>query len=233
MIQDVFLDHSTYAAPPLRFEAGTPSIAEAIGLGAACDYLLEQGMENIRAFENELGGYLHQEVRCCSALMGLGPTSGAAASWRPDDTVRMHGKAGTGVSVVMPQTCYSGAMHAFGLRFWGFKVRRLIHRAQHPLPPPLQLARVDGVRIYGPPHAAPNGRAALASFNVKGIHPSDISTILDQSGVAVRSGHLCTQPLHRELGISASVRASPYFYNTTGEIDVFIEALEDAISFFS
>lgn len=98
---------------------------------------------------------------------------------------------------------------------------------------PLQLQAVPGVRIYGPGPEEGVGRAALASFNVDGIHPTDISTILDQSGVAVRSGHMCTQPLHRELGISASVRAAPYLYNTKHEVDVFVEALKEAISFFT
>lgn len=62
MIQDVYLDHSTYAEPPSRFEAGTPGIAEAIGLGVACDYLTGIGMENIHRYEEELGGYLYQQV---------------------------------------------------------------------------------------------------------------------------------------------------------------------------
>lgn len=87
--------------------------------------------------------------------------------------------------------------------------------------------------IYGPPPTAPLGRAALATFNVQGIHPTDISTILDQSGVAVRSGHLCTQPVHRALGVSASVRASPYFYNTHEDVDAFVTALKEAIAFFT
>ncbi|KAL6767434.1 SUFS1 [Auxenochlorella protothecoides x Auxenochlorella symbiontica] len=156
MIQDVFLDRSTYAAPPSRFEAGTPAIAEAIGLGAACDYLTTLGMHRVDAYERELGAHLHE-----------------------------------------------------------------------------QLQAVPGVRIYGPGPEEGVGRAALASFNVDGIHPTDISTILDQSGVAVRSGHMCTQPLHRELGISASVRAAPYLYNTKHEVDVFVEALKEAISFFT
>lgn len=74
MIQDVFLDHSTYAEPPSRFEAGTPAIAEAIGLGAAVDYLSDIGMENVHAYEQELGGYLYQQVIVptsqCHAAMG-------------------------------------------------------------------------------------------------------------------------------------------------------------------
>ena len=67
---------------------------------------------------------------------------------------------------------------------------------------------------------------------MEGIHPTDLSTILDQSGVAVRSGHLCAQPLHRHFGVVSSLRASPYFYNGLGEIDVFVEALKESIAFF-
>ena len=73
------------------------------------------------------------------------------------------------------------------------------------------------VQIYGPRPGVAGGRAALAAFNVDGLHATDVSTILDQSGVAVRSGHHCTQPLHRELGIAASARASLYVYNTAAE----------------
>ncbi|KAL0037076.1 hypothetical protein WJX77_011603 [Trebouxia sp. C0004] len=154
MIQDVYLDHSTYAEPPSRFEAGTPGIAEAIGLGVACDYLTDIGMENIHRYEEELGGYLYQ-----------------------------------------------------------------------------QLSSLNKLTIYGP---RPNrGRAALCSFNVEGLHATDISTLLDQEGVAVRSGHHCTQPLHRALGIPASARASPYLYNTQSEIDSFIDALQSSIKFFT
>jgi len=94
-----------------------------------------------------------------------------------------------------------------------------------------ELEAVEGVTIYGP--RPERGRAALCSFNVEGIHPTDISTILDMNGVAVRSGHLCTQPLHAALGISASVRASLYIYNTPAEVEVFISELKDAIKFFS
>ncbi|DBB03502.1 TPA: Cysteine desulfurase 1, chloroplastic [Trebouxia sp. C0006] len=154
MIQDVYLDHSTYAEPPSRFEAGTPGIAEAIGLGVACDYLTGIGMENIHRYEEELGGYLYQ-----------------------------------------------------------------------------QLSSLNKLTIYGPQPS--RGRAALCSFNVEGLHATDISTLLDQEGVAVRSGHHCTQPLHRALGIPASARASPYLYNTQSEIDSFIEALQSSIKFFT
>lgn len=62
MIQDVFLDRSSYAEPPLRFEAGTPAIAEAIGLGAACDYLSGIGMARVQQAEEQLGSYLYEQV---------------------------------------------------------------------------------------------------------------------------------------------------------------------------
>jgi cysteine desulfurase/selenocysteine lyase len=126
-----------------------------------------------------------------------------------------------------------------------------------------KLSAVPKVRIYGP--SIESGfRAALCSFNVDGIHATDIATFLDQQvaggifafllfkvlvvfifknccffslvlqhGVAVRSGHHCTQPLHRHLGINASVRASLYFYNTKADVDAFIAGLEDTIKFFS
>ena len=61
--QHVYLDHSTYAPPPSRFEPGTPAIAEAIGLGAAADYLQDLGMQNVQDFEQDLGGYLYERVR--------------------------------------------------------------------------------------------------------------------------------------------------------------------------
>jgi cysteine desulfurase/selenocysteine lyase len=87
---------------------------------------------------------------------------------------------------------------------------------------------------YGPqPKADGSGRAALATFTVEGIHAQDLSTLMDQSGVAIRSGHHCTQPLHRHLGVTSTARASLYFYNTTQEIDTFIVALKETIEFFT
>ncbi|MEA5420612.1 SufS family cysteine desulfurase [Spirulina sp. CCNP1310] len=154
MIQDVFLDHSTYADLPHKFEAGTPAIGEAIALGAAIDYLTAIGMERIHAYEQELTQYLFKK-----------------------------------------------------------------------------LSQVEGVRIYGPTPEQ-GERAALAAFNVAGLNASDLATLLDHDGVAIRSGHHCTQPLHRLLGITGSGRASLYFYNTHAEIDQFVTALEGAIAFF-
>jgi len=156
MIADVFLEHSTYADVPHKFEAGTPAIAEAIALGAAIDYLSNIGMDAIYAYEKELTTYLYQ-----------------------------------------------------------------------------QLQQLPEVRIYGPPpNLDGSGRAALTSFTAGDVHPHDLSTILDQAGVAIRAGHHCTQPLHRALGAQSTARASLYFYNTREEIDSFIAALKEAIEFF-
>jgi hypothetical protein len=96
-----------------------------------------------------------------------------------------------------------------------------------------QMQAIPEVKLYGPcPKADGSGRAALATFTVEGVHAQDLSTLLDQSGVAIRSGHHCTQPLHREfLGVDSTARASLYFYNTKAEIDVFIAALKDTIDF--
>lgn len=157
MIADVFLDHSTYADVPHRFEAGTPAIAEAIALGAAVDYLTGIGMDKIYAYENELTDYLFQ-----------------------------------------------------------------------------QLPTIPDLTVYGPkPQAGGKGRAALASFTAGAVHPHDLSTILDQAGVAIRAGHHCTQPLHRAIGAQSTARVSLYFYNTREEVDKFIEALKEAVEFFS
>jgi cysteine desulfurase/selenocysteine lyase len=156
MIAEVFLDHSTYAELPHKFEAGTPAIGEAIALGAAIDYLTNIGMDKIHAYEAELTAYLFE-----------------------------------------------------------------------------QLQQIPEIRIYGPkPDANGEGRAALAAFTAGEVHPNDLSTLLDQEGVAIRSGHHCTQPLHRFLALPGTARASLSFYNTREEIDVFIKALKDTLEFF-
>jgi cysteine desulfurase / selenocysteine lyase len=152
MIADVFFDHATYADLPHKFEAGTPSIGEAIALGAAIDYLTDIGMPEIHAYEQELSVYLYQ-----------------------------------------------------------------------------QLAKIPQIRTYGPK----SHRAALAAFTAGEVHPHDLSTMLDQSGIAIRAGHHCTQPLHRELKAQSTARASLYFYNTKAEIDQFIVALKESIDFFA
>jgi cysteine desulfurase/selenocysteine lyase len=157
MIDEVFLDHSTYGELPHKFEAGTPAIGEAIALGAAVDYLTNIGMDKIHAYEEELTAYLFEK-----------------------------------------------------------------------------LATIPTIRIYGKkPTAEGKGRAALAAFNIPGIHASDLATLLDREGIAIRSGHHCTQPLHRIFNASGSARASLYFYNTRAEIDTFITVLKDTIDFFN
>jgi cysteine desulfurase/selenocysteine lyase len=81
------------------------------------------------------------------------------------------------------------------------------------------------VEIYGPKDLIPE-KIALVSFNIKGVHAHDVGTILDDNGIAVRTGHHCTQLIMRKLNIQASVRASLYIYNTKAEIDKFIETLK-------
>ncbi|RMG06902.1 MAG: SufS family cysteine desulfurase [Cyanobacteria bacterium J055] len=157
MIDNVFLDHSTYADLPHKFEAGTPSIGEAIALGAAVDYLTQIGMDKIAAYEHELCAYLFEK-----------------------------------------------------------------------------LATIPQLRIYGPqPNPDGSGRAALASFTAGEVHANDLSALLDEAGIAIRTGHHCTQPLHQILGVSSTARVSLYFYNTRTEIDAFVVALKEAIDFFS
>ncbi|MCY7392327.1 MAG: SufS family cysteine desulfurase [Leptolyngbyaceae cyanobacterium CAN_BIN12] len=96
-----------------------------------------------------------------------------------------------------------------------------------------QLEQIPNLQTLGPkPKADGSGRAALAAFTVGDVHANDLSTLLDQAGVAIRSGHHCTQPLHRLLNISSSARASLYFYNTRAEIDVFIAELKETLDFF-
>jgi cysteine desulfurase / selenocysteine lyase len=96
-----------------------------------------------------------------------------------------------------------------------------------------RLAEIPELKIFGPqPNADGSGRAALASFTAGDVHPHDLSTILDQAGVAIRAGHHCTQPLHRILKAQSTARASLYFYNTPQEIDTFIASLKEAVAFF-
>ena len=154
MIQDVYLDHSTWAGLPHKFEAGTPAIGEAVGMGAALDYLQAIGLDRIHAWEQQL-------------------------------------------------------------------TRQLFDRLQ----------AIDGLRILGPTPEQQPDRAALAAFHVEGVHANDIAALLDSAGICIRSGHHCTQPLHRHYGISGSARASLSFTTTPEEIDRFAEELEGSISF--
>jgi len=97
-----------------------------------------------------------------------------------------------------------------------------------------KLREIPDLKIYGPqPQADGSGRAALASFSVGEVHANDLSTLLNDAGVAIRSGNHCTQPLHQYLNVNSSARASFYFYNTREEVDVFITELKEAIAFFA
>ncbi len=151
MILTVSFDGTTYNELPYRFEAGTPNIAGAIGLGAAIDYLNTIGMGSIARHEAEL---LH----------------------------------------------YATA----------------------------QLTEIPGVRLIG----TATDKASVLSFNVDGIHPHDLGTLLDHQGVAIRTGHHCAMPVMEFFGISGTARASLSLYNDREDIDQFIGALRRAIEMF-
>ena len=151
MIREVHLDHSTYNDVPYKFEAGTMNIAQAVGLGAAVDYLGELGMENVREHERQLGEYAYR-----------------------------------------------------------------------------RLSEIEDITIYGPE----KDRTGLVSFSLPDVHPHDLSQLLDEEGIAIRSGHHCAQPLTRRLGVAATARASFYLYNTGEEVDALVEALVRAREFF-
>ena len=89
----------------------------------------------------------------------------------------------------------------------------------------------DSVRIYGPPLS--KGHESVLCFSVKGVHPHDVATILDQQGVAIRSGHHCAQPLMERLEVPALSRASVYLYNTEDEIDRLFQGLEKVLEVFA
>lgn len=148
MIETVTFDDITYKAPPSRFEAGTPPIVEAIGLGAAIDYVSTIGMPAILEQEKELGQRLTEE-----------------------------------------------------------------------------LGKIPGTRLYG----TATKKAAIQSFTIDGTHPSDLSMILDQMGVAIRTGHHCCMPLMKRYGIDGTARASIGLYNDHGDVDRFIEAIRKAV----
>ena len=93
-----------------------------------------------------------------------------------------------------------------------------------------RLTEYDDVTVYGPPG---DRRTGLVSFTVDGVHAHDLASILNDHAVAIRAGHHCTQPLHERLGVAATARASFYVYNTREEIDVLVDALDDARQLFA
>ena len=155
MVLEVWYDRATWNDLPMKFEAGTPNIADAIGLGAAIDYLDALGMENVRAHEIALTEY---------------------------------------------------ALDAFN-------------------------ELEEDIDIFGPKD--PERRGAIISFHTDVVHPHDLGTFLDLDGIAVRTGHHCTMPLMRELGVIATARASCYLYNTEDEIDALVDSVKRALRYFS
>jgi cysteine desulfurase/selenocysteine lyase len=93
-----------------------------------------------------------------------------------------------------------------------------------------QLSEIKGLRILGPAEAVDRGTAI--SFEVDGVHPHDVSQVLDELGIAVRAGHHCAWPLHRALGVQASTRASFYLYNTHEEVAALAAGIRQAQQFF-
>jgi cysteine desulfurase/selenocysteine lyase len=152
MIESVSKANVTYGKTPHKFEAGTPPIVQAIGLGAALDYMMQIGRDRIAAHEEALKNYAHE-----------------------------------------------------------------------------RLGRLNWLKIHG----QARDKGAIISFSVEGLHPHDISTIIDRSGVAVRAGHHCAQPLMERLGVTATCRASFAMYNTKAEVDALADALIKAREFFA
>ena len=151
MISSVSFEKTTYNRLPYKFEAGTPNIADVVGLGAAIDYLDGIGMEAIGAYEHELLDYGTQA-----------------------------------------------------------------------------LSEIPGLELVG----TAREKAAVLSFTLEGIHPHDVGTILDQDGIAVRTGHHCAQPVMDRFGIPATARASLAFYNTKAELDALVAGIHKVIEVF-
>ncbi len=152
MIEEVRRDAITYAEPPQRFEAGTPQIVEAIGLGAALDYFMGFDRDTLLAHEHDLRDYATGRVQ-----------------------------------------------------------------------------EINSLRLIG----TSKNKASILSFVMEGAHPHDISTIIDRSGVAIRAGHHCAQPLMERYGVTSTARASFAMYNTRSEVDRFVETLLKAREFLS
>lgn len=145
MIKDVTFDLTTYNELPFKFEAGTPSVGDVLGLGSAIRFMEEIGIEQIHATEDDLLHYAAEQMK-----------------------------------------------------------------------------EIDGMRFIG---TAPN-KTSVISFLIGESHPYDVGTLLDKLGIAVRTGHHCTQPIMERFGIPGTVRASFAVYNTREEVDLFINALK-------
>jgi cysteine desulfurase/selenocysteine lyase len=144
----VTFDRTTYTQVPFKFEAGTPNVAGAIGLGAALEYLSGIGLARIAAHEADLMAHAHAVLEA-----------------------------------------------------------------------------IPGVRLIG----KARDKASVISFVVDDIHPHDIGTVLDGEGIALRTGHHCTQPVMDRYGVAATVRASFGLYNTRDEVDALAAGLRKVI----
>lgn len=151
MILSVSFEQTTFNELPFKFEAGTPNIEGAIGLGFAIDYISNLGLENISKYENELLEYGTEK-----------------------------------------------------------------------------LSQIEGLRIIG----TANEKAGVISFVLDSVHPHDVGTMLDLDGIAIRTGHHCTEPLMKRFKVPATSRASFAFYNTFQEIDKLAESIQKVIKMF-
>jgi len=147
MIEKVTMRESTFAAPPKRFEAGTPMAAQAVGTAAAVDYLSALGLSDVAAHDETLTAYALDKLRS-----------------------------------------------------------------------------VPGLDIVGP--KSPSGRIGAISFVIEGIHPHDVGQVLDDEGIAVRTGHHCAWPLMQRFGVPATTRASFYVYNQLSDVDALVDGLQ-------
>jgi cysteine desulfurase/selenocysteine lyase len=153
MIREVHKYETTWNDLPYKFEAGTPNIADVVGLGAAIDYLTNIGMDNVRQHEIELTQYAIEN-----------------------------------------------------------------------------LSKVKGLQIYGTKDITKRG--GVISFNFADVHPHDVAQIIDEEGIAVRSGHHCAQVLMERLNVAATSRASFYIYNTKEDVDALINSLNKVARLF-
>ena len=151
MIDTVTLQSSTWNDLPYKFEAGTPNFVQAVGLGAAIDYLLEIGLKNITDHEKKLTKYLLTKM-----------------------------------------------------------------------------SKIDNIHIFG----EPINRSGVISFNIEGIHASDLAQFLNEYNIAIRVGHHCAQPLLKSLNESSIARLSIYVYNDESDIDKFCDALTKIKNYF-
>jgi len=152
MISSVTFEKTSYNKLPYKFEAGTPHVAGAIGLGTAIEYLNGLGIANMAAFEHEVLEYATEAI-----------------------------------------------------------------------------SAVPGIRLIG----TAAQKAGVLSFVLEGIHPHDVGTILDQEGIAIRTGHHCAQPLMQRFGIPATARASFALYNTKEEADALVAGIQKVREVFA